>query len=143
MTIRPIASDDLPGAVQLMGELGYPTNEAMLAKRIAAFSANPDDRILIAADAGNVLGLAAVHSFEMLHRPGRLGRVTAFIVSSAARRRGVGRDLLEAAEAHLRALGCIKFEVTSNAARGGAHAFYAAQGYEEQRVHFVKSPRVV
>jgi GNAT superfamily N-acetyltransferase len=137
--IRPIASGDLPGAVLLMAELGYPTSEAMLAERIAVVSANPDDRVLIAADSERVLGLAAVHSFEMLHRPGRLGRITALVVSAAARRRGVGRALLAAAEAHLRALGCIKLEVTSNASRGGAHAFYASEGYEEQRVHFVKN----
>jgi len=140
VTIRPFASSDLPKIVPLMAELGYPANEASLAVRIAAVCANPGDGVLLAEEAGGIVGLAAVHSFEMLHRPGRLGRITAFIVSSSARRRGVGRQLLCAAEAHLRSAGCAKLEVTSGDARHDAHAFYAAQGYEEQRVHFVKNP---
>jgi hypothetical protein len=31
---------------------------------------------LVAAENGNILGLVSVHSFEMIHRPGRLGRIT-------------------------------------------------------------------
>jgi ribosomal protein S18 acetylase RimI-like enzyme len=123
-----------------MAELGYPTDAASFTERVAAVSANPDDGVLIAEDDGNILGLVAVHSFEMLHRPGRLGRITVLVVSAAARNRGIGRQLLNAAESHLRACGCVKLEVTSGEHRPEAHGFYAANGYEEQRVHFVKSP---
>jgi GNAT superfamily N-acetyltransferase len=123
-----------------MAELGYPTDAAAFAQRAAAVSANPDDGILIAEEEGSILGLVAFHSFEMLHRPGRLGRITALVVSASARNRGVGRQLLNAAEDHLRAQGCIKLEVTSGEGRTEAHGFYVAQGYQEQRVHFVKGP---
>jgi GNAT superfamily N-acetyltransferase len=123
-----------------MAELGYPTNETSFAERVAAVSANPNDEVLLAEEAGTIVGLVAFHSFEMLHRPGRLGRITALVVSASARRRGVGHELLSAAESHLRSVGCIKLEVTSGEARSDAHSFYAAHGYQEQRVHFVKSP---
>jgi ribosomal protein S18 acetylase RimI-like enzyme len=123
-----------------MTELGYPTDATSLEKRIAAVSANPDDRVLVAEENGDILGLIALHSFEMLHRPGRLGRITALVVSASARNRGVGRQLLSAAENHLCDLGCIKLEVTSAEQRSQAHGFYAAHGYQEQRVRFVKSP---
>ena len=139
MTIRRLTPSDVPKATPLMAELGYPTDAASFAERIAAISANPDDGVLIAEDEGNIVGLVAVHSFEMLHRPGRLGRITALVVSASARNRGVGRQLLSAAESHLRANGCIKLEVTSGEQRPEAHGFYAAHGYEEQRIHFVKS----
>jgi GNAT superfamily N-acetyltransferase len=123
-----------------MAELGYPTNDTSFAERVSAVSANQDDAVLIAEESGAVVGLVAVHSFEMLHRAGRLGRITALVVSATARRRGLGRELLNAAESHLRSIGCIKLEVTSGANRADAHSFYAAHGYQEQRVHFVKSP---
>ena len=123
-----------------MAELGYPTNDALFAERVAAVSANPNDAVLLADEAGAIVGLVAIHSFEMLHRPGRLGRITALVVSASARRRGVGHELLSTAESHLRSIGCTKLEVTSGASRPDAHGFYAAHGYEEQRVHFVKSP---
>lgn len=140
MTIRRLGPSDVAKVTPLMAELGYPIDAAAFAQRVAAVSANPDDGILIAEEEGSILGLVAVHSFEMLHRPGRLGRITALVVSASARHRGVGRQLLNAAEDHLRAKGCIKLEVTSGEGRTQAHGFYAAQGYQEQRVHFVKSP---
>jgi GNAT superfamily N-acetyltransferase len=89
-----------------MAELGYPTNDNSLAERVAAVSANPGDGVLLAEEAGNVVGFVAIHSFEMLHRPGRLGRITALVVSTSARRRGVGHQLLSAAERCTRFLRC-------------------------------------
>ena len=121
-----------------MAELGYPTDVASFAARVASVSENRDDAVLIAEEAGEVLGLVSVHSFEMLHRPGRLGRITSLVVATSARNRGIGRKLLLAAEAHLRGLGCVKLEVTSGEQRVDAHGFYASHGYSEQRVHFVK-----
>jgi ribosomal protein S18 acetylase RimI-like enzyme len=140
VTIRRLATSDVPKLVPLMAELGYPTTSDALAERVAAVAANPDDGVLIAEEEGNILGLVAVHSYEMLHRPGRLGRITALVVSASSRGRGVGSQLLSAAESHLRALGCIKLEVTSGEQRSEAHEFYAARGYREQRVRFVKIP---
>lgn len=138
VNIRRCTAADFAAAIPLMAELGYPVDAATFAKRFDAVSANPDDAVFVADEAGKLLGLIAVHSFEMLHRPGRLGRITSLVVSEAARGRGIGRQLLTSAENHLRALGCIKLEVTSAAHRNDAHAFYASHGYEEQRVRFVK-----
>ena len=139
MTIRPLTPSDVAKVTPLMAELGYPTDDTSFAERVAAVSANPEDGVLLAEEAGAIVGLVAIHSFEMLHRAGRLGRITALVVSTSARRRGVGHELLIAAENHLRSIGCIKLEVTSGEARSDAHGFYAAHGYQEQRVHFVKS----
>jgi len=139
LSIRRITSSDVPSAAALLAELGYPTTEADLGERLKAIATNPDDAVLVAAEDGNILGLVSVHSFEMIHRPGRLGRVTALVVAAAARGRGVGAELLGAAEAHLRAKGCVKLEVTSGEQRSSAHDFYAANGYKEERVRFTKT----
>ena len=139
MSIRRITSSDVPSAAALLAELGYPTTEADLGERLKAIATNPDDAVLAAAEDGNILGLVSVHSFEMIHRPGRLGRITSLIVAASARGRGLGTNLLAAAEKHLRAYGCAKLEVTSGEQRSSAHDFYAANGYKEERVRFTKT----
>jgi ribosomal protein S18 acetylase RimI-like enzyme len=139
LSIRRITASDLSSAAALLAELGYPTTEAELGERLKAIAANPDDAVLVAAEDGNILGLVSVHSFEMIHRPGRLGRITSLVVAATARGRGVGKNLLTAAERHLRANGCVKLEVTSGEQRSSAHDFYAANGYKEERVRFTKT----
>ena len=139
MSIRRITSSDVPSAAALLAELGYPTTEADLGERLKAIATYPDDAVLVAAEDGNILGLVSVHSFEMIHRPGRLGRITSLIVAASARGRGLGTNLLAAAEKHLRTYGCAKLEVTSGEQRSSAHDFYAANGYKEERVRFTKT----
>jgi GNAT superfamily N-acetyltransferase len=140
MSVRRIEPRDVPNAVTLMVELGYPTTAGALGERIAAVTSNPGDAVLIAEEAGEVLGLVALHSFEMLHRAGRLGRITALVVAENARRRGVGGKLLRAAESQLLSIGCTMLEVTSAEQRRDAHDFYAAHGYREYRARFIKNP---
>jgi len=139
LSIRRITASDVASAAALLAELGYPTTEADLGERLKAIATNPDDAVLVAAEDGNILGLVSVHSFEMIHRPGRLGRITSLIVAASARGRGLGTNLLAAAEKHLRAYGCAKLEVTSGEQRSSAHDFYAANGYKEERVRFTKT----
>ncbi len=139
MSIRRITASDVASAAALLAELGYPTTEADLGERLKAIATNPGDAVLVAAEDGNILGLVSVHSFEMIHRPGRLGRITSLIVAASARGRGLGTNLLAAAEKHLRAYGCAKLEVTSGEQRSSAHDFYAANGYKEERVRFTKT----
>lgn len=95
MTIRRLTSADAALATPLMAELGYPTTAAALADRLVVLGAQEDDTVLVAEEDGSILGLVAVHSFEMLHRPGRLGRITALVVAASAQGRGVGTSAWE------------------------------------------------
>jgi GNAT superfamily N-acetyltransferase len=67
-----------------------------------------------------------------------VGRITALFVDDASRGQGIGRALVEAAEAHLAGTGCGLLEVTSNLRLVDAHAFYARLGYERTSVRFAK-----
>ena len=61
------------------------------------------------------------------------------VVAEEAQGHGIGRMLVEAAEAWMRKHGCTLVEVTSNDRRADAHAFYRHMGYERTSIRFAKS----
>ena len=60
------------------------------------------------------------------------------VVAEAARSTGVGAALVREAEARMKADGCGLVEVTSNAKRLRAHAFYEKLGYERTSIRLAK-----
>ncbi len=65
---------------------------------------------------------------------GHRGWVNYLAVAPAARRRGLGRRLMRAAEDRLAALGCAKLNLQVRAGNGDAAAFYEAIGYRQDAV---------
>ena len=74
----------------------------------------------------------------MLQYPSPIMRVTALVVDRRARRRGVGKLLMEHAELMGSAAGCEFVELTSAMDRAEAHAFYSGIGYEPNSLRFRK-----
>jgi ribosomal protein S18 acetylase RimI-like enzyme len=75
----------------------------------------------------------------MLQYASPILRVTALVVDRRARRRGVGKLLMERAEQIGSAAGCEFVELTSAMDRAEAHAFYRNIGYEPNSLRFRKS----
>ncbi|MEX0800785.1 MAG: GNAT family N-acetyltransferase [Dehalococcoidia bacterium] len=97
--------------------------------------ADPDQRILVAEDGGRIVGTA--HVMVLRHFRRKLSRsavVEGVMVDPAARRGGVGAALMRAAAEYARGAGCYKLDLTSNAARAGAHRFYSRLGWK--RSHY-------
>jgi len=70
---------------------------------------------------------------------GDRAELMALVVDSSARRRGLGRELVEYAEAWGRSRGLAFLTVRSNAARELSHPFYAALGYARDKTQHVYS----
>jgi GNAT superfamily N-acetyltransferase len=130
LRIREASPDDAVKVAALLDELGYPENDvADVRERLTVWSREPAGIALVAEDDGCVVGVVAVTAIPYLEHEGRWGRVVALVVSAERRGRGIGRQLIEAAEQAAIGYGCVSMEVTSARRRTESHAFYRRLGY--------------
>jgi GNAT superfamily N-acetyltransferase len=138
MNTRNATPDDASGVAALLGELGYATTAEDAALRIGRINALDDAQLFVAADeGGSLLGLVSAQVLRgVMHANEPVGHITAMVVTSRIRRGGVGRALIAAIEAWLRARGCTKVNVTAKNSRVGAHAFYEGLGFDRGGLRF-------
>lgn len=136
--IRDYDVSDIAQITSLIGEHGYPNSPDFFASRFEILKKSGCDRILVATKGKDIVGLMTLHFIPLPHEDGNLCRIVALIVGLEACRRGVGANLMTAAEEIALSHGCIKIEVTSGDQRTDTHAFYKALGYEEVSRRFVK-----
>lgn len=134
--IRDVRPKDVDALVDLIEALGYEVNAAQVRGRMALLK-KAGQHVLI-ADRGGPIGLLTTSIMHVLHRPRSVGRISMLVVAENARSGGVGAALVAEAEARLKADGCGLVEVTSNAKRLRAHAFYERLGYERTSQRFAK-----
>lgn len=141
LSIRPAAVKDTAAILSLIRrELGYADlDPARFAQRMTALLSDPQKVTLVAVQGGDVigfLGLAADISYEI---EGRFLRLTALAVREDRQGHGVGRRLVEAAEALARERGIVALWLHSNRRRTGAHAFYERLGFVKSHYAFQKT----
>jgi ribosomal protein S18 acetylase RimI-like enzyme len=142
IAVRDMTAADAPEVARMFSMLGHQATADVIAARLAVFLAN-EERGLVAVRqppgcAGPLLGMVTLHITPVLHRSGPVGRLTALVVDETVRGRGVGRALVEAAEAIFVARGCVLAEVTSNMRLSEAHGFYEKLGYTSTSLRFGK-----
>ena len=132
--LRVAKAADAAALVTLIGLLDHEVDAAGVARRLRAIKAPQ----LVATLGGEVVGLCGIDQQVHLHRDAPVGRVTILVVAKAARGQGIGRMLVEEAQARLRAAGCELVEVSSNNRLTTAHQFYLHLGFEQRSQRFVK-----
>lgn len=138
-SIRAAAPADAAALAALLGELGYPATAEEVAARLTRLR-EPHDVVLVTLEEGGaVRGLLGLHRLTTLHAAAPACYITALVVAAAARGRGIGRALLDAAESWARRAGCSRIVVTSAEHRAAAHAFYERAGYQHTGRRFVRS----
>jgi GNAT superfamily N-acetyltransferase len=135
--LRDAKPSDAPRLVELIHELGHEIDEKRVRKNLAALR-KTGETPLVATIGKQLVGMCGVGRRIVIHRPAPLGRITALVVTKEAQGHGIGKMLVEAAEAWMRKGGCQLVEVTSNDRRAEAHAFYRHLGYERSSIRFFK-----
>jgi len=135
--IRDAKPADAPRLVELFRFLDHPIDEKAVRRNLARLK--KDGGTPLVATLGNdVVGLCGISARVMIHRESPIGRISPLVVVEEAQGHGIGRMLVETAEAWMRKKGCKLVEVTSNDRRAEAHAFYRHMGYERTSIRFAK-----
>lgn len=139
-TIRPPRSCDYGKMANLAGQLGYPSGEDEIQLRIERM--NDDDHAVFVAElaSGQIAGWIGVFVFCSVEMD-PCAFISGLIIDEAFRSRGIGKQLLSAAEEWARPRGCRSICVSSNVIRNRAHVFYLSNGYRNKKTQtmFVKN----
>lgn len=137
VSIRPAQADDSAAIARLIAQLDYEVSVDDVTQRLALMAA--EGRVVLVAETGGTLiGCLSTSVMRVLHRPAPVGRISMMVVDAGSRNRGIGAQLVRAAEEELRAQGCYMVEVTSHMRRGDAHRFYERLGYEKTSVRLMR-----
>ena len=133
--IRPAQISDAADIGRLTSQLGYDLEAPVVATRLSKALSRTDQHFLVAALDQRVVGWAHVVIWEFLET-GRFGMIAGLVVDSPHRRTGIGRSLMEHAEAWIRDQKCSGARLWSSAGRTAAHRFYEALGYTNIKTQY-------
>jgi GNAT superfamily N-acetyltransferase len=127
--VRVMSPEDATTVAALAGELGYPASASDISTRYQAIERDPDARLFVAQNAdGVVVGWIHVQALHFLESDAR-GEIEGLVVAASARRTGVGRLLVRAAEDWTISRGLRLIGVRSNQVRTEAKMFYERIGF--------------
>jgi GNAT superfamily N-acetyltransferase len=106
--------------------------------RLGQLLQRPEYITFVAETCHEVVGMVGVHMAYGYELNGLYGRLTGLVVDELFRGQGVGRQLIEAAEAWIRQQGISSVIVTSGSQRTDAHRFYQDLGFTETGKRFAK-----
>ncbi len=138
--VRSATPEDAEAIGALIVALGYEAATAEVAARLEAIEESGQS-VLVAEIDGEVIGCLSTSMMIVLHRPAPVGRISMMVVDERLRGKGVGAQMIAAAEKLLAGKGCQLVEVTSNLRRVDAHRFWERNGYERTSARFAKQVR--
>src|SRR5262245_17104261 len=140
MQVRLLRASDLERTTELLRQLGYHMSLSEVASRIANVTASDAHYAAVAVAGEKLLGLVHVFERPALERPCQ-AVVQSLVVDEGARRTGVGRELMIAAEAWARLRGLQHLVLHTRIDRDHARAFYERLGYQRAATaHLMSKP---
>ncbi len=136
VVVQEMRLEDSGEVAELCGELGYPISPPDMAKRIHAQLQLHDHVTYVACLDDRVVGWIDVGITHHLQAE-PYGEIGGFVVSSTVRGKGIGKQLLAAAERWAAERGLRHVLVRSQAARDRAHEFYLREGYKQTKISAV------
>ena len=135
--IRGAALADAAEIARLSAQLGYPAEVAVFADRLERILPLPTHAVLVCeGESGRLAGFIGLEQ-RLTLEAGDKAEVVGLVVDAGARRGGIGRALVAAAEDWARSRGLHELFLRSNIVRPEAHAFYPALGFERSKTQHV------
>lgn len=132
--IREAQPGDAREVAELLTQLGYPVTATEALERLA----RGNETVYVADTERRLVGLLSLWSQLPIAHARPMARVTAMVVRSETRRRGVGAALIDRAVRWARDAGCEGIELTSaiSPEREAAHRFYEGRGFHRTSYRF-------
>jgi len=131
MNIRAITPEDAKSVEILMKQLGYDVSQNMLAENINKINHNDGHVAVVAVHSNEIMGV--IHGFKTLTITSASElEISSLVVKENLRRKGNGRELLEAITSDHP---CSR--VRCNIAREKAHQFYLNNGFNVSKQQIV------
>jgi ribosomal protein S18 acetylase RimI-like enzyme len=129
VSIRAAIVADAARLAVLTEVLGYPATPDALAERLGRLLTRDEELVLVAeVSPGHIVGWLHGGERELLES-GRRCEIMGLVVDLTYRGRGVGRRLVQMAEAWAFRRGLDQMAVRSNVGRAESHPFYERLGY--------------
>ncbi|HEV7845357.1 MAG TPA: GNAT family N-acetyltransferase [Thermoleophilaceae bacterium] len=145
MRIRAARRDDFEAVTRLLEDLGGgrptvpPEKEEACRAVFEAQIFDPSAHHIVAEGPSGIVAFLSLHFRTRLNWPSEEAWVPDLIVAESARRQGIGRALLEEAEARARDRGCHGLQLESAYHRAEAHYMYRQFGMRDDGKAFSKS----
>ena len=128
MLVRRLQSSDQRVASDLLQQLGYDVGPTELAARINRVLADPTHFAAVAEEGSRIYGLVHAYERPALERAHEVV-VQSLVVDQSARKGGIGRKLMTAAEAWAKSRGIEQVVLHTRIDRDDARSFYEHVGY--------------
>lgn len=135
VTIREARVSDAEAIARLTKQLGYEVDPSGLADRLSRILTRSDQQFLIADGPGESIGWVHMVRWEIVETDAFV-MIAGLVVDRDHRKQGIGRMLLEQAEAWAASQGCSLVRLWSSSTRTAAHAFYEHVGYTNIKTQY-------
>jgi len=140
LCLREASSLDAPMIVTLIRALARRMDVATPVDEgyVLDYLASPGSGILVADDAGAVVGILSYTIRPSLVHAGRSCVIEELVVDEPSQRQGIGARLVEDLLRRAAGWGCIEVSVTTLAGQRGAIEFYKARGFSDDAIFLEK-----
>ena len=136
VALRAAGSQDADALAALAGELGYPASAPVMRRRLADVQKSDSDVVLVATRAESVVGWIHVSTVTSLESD-TFAEIRGLVVTKSERGKGLGSQLINAAEEWALRHSCQRLRVRSNVVRDETRWFYEKRGFAVTKVQNV------
>lgn len=127
--IREASADDAEALAELATQWGYPSQPEEISQRLRCMGSGRS-QVFVAVVCASVVGWVHVSLYPTLATD-NAAQILGLVVHEEWRGQGIGRALIQAAEAWALESDCRMIYVRTRITRHDAHAFYRQLGYQQ------------